>query len=184
VRAPGAVGPPLDGVAGVAWHARAVGRAMSDSPAAAPPTILERVLALANRDPRAALRLSARALRDGRALPAVERARVWRAHAHALRAVGDYGPARLAYRRSRRMFAALGLPEERALGVIGLVDACMYLGRSAEALAAAEEASAVFLRTGDERRMAMLQTNVGNLLHREDRLDEALPHYDRPAPPP
>ena len=155
---------------------------MSSAPAAAPTqTILERVIALSNRDPRAAVRLSGRALRSARAIPDSERARVWRAHAHALRAIGDYAAARLAYRHSRRMFAALGMPEERALGVIGLVDACMYLGRSTEALAAAREASAVFRRSGDQRRLAMLETNLGNLLHREDRLEEALAHYDHAA---
>ena len=145
------------------------------------PSVLERVLALSSRDPRAAARLSAGALRDAHRLAPVERARVWRARAHALRAIGDYSAARLAYRHSRRLFATMHMDEERALGAIGLVDACMYLGRTAEALSAAEEAVGVFRRKRDVRRMAMLETNVGNLLHREDRLDEALAHYGRAA---
>lgn len=149
--------------------------------AVATPSVLERVLALSNRDPRAAVRLSRRALSGASRVSALERARLWRAHAHALRAIGDYAAARLAYRRSRRAFAALRMPDERALGAIGLVDACMYLGRSGEALAAAEDASVVFRHRGDHRRLAMLETNLGNLMHREDRLDDALVHYEHAA---
>lgn len=141
--------------------------------------IAARVLALSTRSPREALALARRALASAAPPASEQRARLLRASGHALRAVGDYEGAREAYLESRRIFGRLELPLERAIGAIGLVDACMYLGRTHEALLSASEARRVFGRRRDLRRLAMLETNLGNLLHRAERLEDAQTHYER-----
>lgn len=156
--------------------------ALPATPASDPATLAAaRVLALSARTPRAALRLARHTLANARALPPESRARLTRAYGHALRAVGDYATARRAYRASRRIFDRLGDRDEWALGAIGLVDACMYLGRVQEGVDAAEGARPVFVRRRDERRLAMLEANLGNLFRREERLESALMHYERSA---
>ena len=156
------------------------GTATPERPAA--PSVLERVLALSTRSPRSAVRLARRALLSPRLRAPAERGRVLRAYGHALRAIGEFASARSAYLRARRTFrSAPGLEFERALCAIGLVDACMFLGRNQEALAVADEARTAFVRQRDGRRLAMLETNVGNLHHRSESLDLALHHYGRAA---
>lgn len=141
--------------------------------------LADRVLALTTRNPRAALELALRGLAGSSRRE--ERARLLRAAAHAERAIGRYARARQLYLRARHTFSRLGLEREHAICALGLVDACMYLGRIDEGLRAADKARRVFLRHRDRIRLARLETNVGNLHHRVDALEPALTHYDRAA---
>lgn len=141
----------------------------------------ERVLALSSSNPRRALALARREFARGGPADRVERGRLLRATAHALRAVGEYRAARAAYRQARRLLAAAGAELEHAVCALGLVDACMYLGRYSEAFAVAEEARRVFARHHDTTRLAKLETNLGNLHHRLEALEPALAHYERAA---
>ncbi len=141
----------------------------------------ERVLALSSSNPRRALALARREFARGGPADRVERGRLIRAYAHALRAVGEYRAARTAYRQARRLLAAAGAGLEHAVCALGLVDACMYLGRYREAFAVAEEARKVFGRHHDTARLAKLETNLGNLHHRLEALEPALEHYERAA---
>ena len=141
----------------------------------------ETVLALSSRDPRRALALARREFARGGAVDPVERGRLIRAYAHALRAVGEYRAARAAYRHARRLLGAAGADLEHAICALGLVDACMYLGRYREAFAVAAEARKAFARHHDTTRLAKLETNLGNLQHRLEALEPALAHYENAA---
>ncbi len=141
--------------------------------------LADRVLALSTRAPRRSLALARRVLARPAALPSAHRARLERVYGHALRAAGEYEVARAAYLRSRALYRRAGLEEERAVAALGLIDACMYLGRSGEAFRVADEARRVFLRVRDTRRLAMLETNVGNVHHQVEDLPRALEHYER-----
>jgi tetratricopeptide (TPR) repeat protein len=143
--------------------------------------VTDRILALTTRSPQQALALARRAMASPEARDPVLRPRYLRALGHALRAVGDFRAARRCYVACRRLFLKSSQELEHALSALGLVDACMYLGRTHEALKAAEEARRVFIRHGDRLRLARLETNVGNLYHRVDALEQALERYDRAA---
>jgi tetratricopeptide (TPR) repeat protein len=141
----------------------------------------EIVLALSSSNPRRALAIARREFARGGPADRIERGRLLRAYAHALRAVGEYGAARASYRQARRLLAAAGAELEHAICALGLVDACMYLGRYHEAFAVADEARRVFVRHRDTARLAKLETNLGNLHHRLEALEPALAHYERAA---
>lgn len=151
------------------------------SPRAA--SVTEQILALTTRNPRRALALARRALAEADTSDAADvvRPRLLRALGHAHRAGGDFAAARDAYRESRRLFRRSGEEREHAIAALGLVDACMYLGRTREALDAARAAHSVFLRNGDRLRIARLETNVGNLYHHLDDLTPALERYEHAA---
>jgi CHAT domain-containing protein len=55
----------------------------------------------------------------------------------------------------------------------------ILLGEYDRAFALSERAREIFVRLGEERRLASLENNVGNIFHRQDRFDEALIHYER-----
>lgn len=148
-----------------------------DALTAAERTWIEAALRLVPRNPRLARsRLGAKLARTPRHRRAF-RARLERALGHSLRATGEYESAVAAYQRARRAFAAQRDPLEGAITALGLIDACMYLGRRVEALRVARAARRVFARRGDRLRLGKLETNVANLFHRADALDEALKHY-------
>jgi tetratricopeptide (TPR) repeat protein len=141
----------------------------------------DRILDLSTRSPRQSLALARRSLAKKRRLEPNLRARLLRVYGHALRAAGEYAAARRAYHSARALYARAGDELERAVAALGLVDACMYLGRTTEALAVADDARAVFLRRRDPRRLGMLETNVGNLYLQAEDVHAALDHYERAA---
>jgi CHAT domain-containing protein len=55
----------------------------------------------------------------------------------------------------------------------------ILLGEYDRAFAAAERAREIFTRLGEDKRIASLENNIGNIFHRQDRFDEALAHYER-----
>ena len=78
------------------------------------------------------------------------------------------------------MFRRLGSEAEIGRTLYGgSLQALIYLGQYDEAFAWAREARQIFARRGDRLRLARLDTNMANILYRQDRFDEALEHYRR-----
>src|SRR6266481_7024133 len=61
----------------------------------------------------------------------------------------------------------------------GSLQTLIYLGRYDEAFTFAKRAHDIFARYGDHLRLARLDTNMGNILYRQDRFVEALELYRR-----
>lgn len=61
----------------------------------------------------------------------------------------------------------------------GALQTLIYLGRYQQASKWAQRARKIFTKHRDLLRLARLDTNLGNLLYRQDRFDEALRHYQR-----
>lgn len=61
----------------------------------------------------------------------------------------------------------------------GALQTLIYLGRYRQAWRWAQRAREIFTKHGDMLRLARLDTNLGNLLYRQDRFGEALKHYQR-----
>ena len=146
-------------VAGRAWQPAAVVRALAD-----------RSFALLEGDPAQALDVadaSARvaAMTDNAATRALSE----RAMANALHASGRYAAALERYDAAWAAFSAGGAGLEAARTLIGKVDALMMMGRYAEALAVAQAARAALAAHDDHRRVARLDSNLGNIFHRLDR---------------
>jgi CHAT domain-containing protein len=68
---------------------------------------------------------------------------------------------------------------ELARTLSGCIQPLLLLGRYDQALAAAEQARAIFKKQGNVLRVARLEVNVGNIYHRQDRFEEALGFYER-----
>src|SRR5581483_2839073 len=81
-------------------------------------------------------------------------ARALRAHAHALRFLGQYDEAIEQYEDVEARFAVLGLPAETARTQIGHVTALRYIGRYQEAVDLALRSRAFFVEQGDDLQAA------------------------------
>lgn len=66
---------------------------------------------------------------------------------------------------------------EMARTLSALVQPLMLLGQYDRAREAGEHARELFTRHGDAVRLARLEINLGNVLHRQDRPEEAVQHY-------
>ena len=55
----------------------------------------------------------------------------------------------------------------------------ILLGEYDQAFRAADRAREIFSRLDDQRRLARLEINVGNIYHRQDRFEESIAHYER-----
>ena len=146
-------------------------------------SLINRVAEANRTDPRESLRLITRAIA---AEPVVRdpesrrrRAILLRYRAHARRALNDFAGSLADYRAAARVFEALGERHEAAITVIGQVSALFYRGRHEEALEAGGRGGAVLAKLGDRLRVARLDTNTGNILHRLDRPASALEWYER-----
>jgi CHAT domain-containing protein len=78
-----------------------------------------------------------------------------------------------------RIFDELGQDDELAKSLSTSMQPLILLGEYDEALAAAARAKEIFERRGELVRLARLETNVGNVYHRQDRFEEALACYER-----
>jgi CHAT domain-containing protein len=101
-----------------------------------------------------------------------------------LRAVGHvsylqrkYEPARERYQAALAIYERLGMELDVGRTISGSLQTLIYLGRYDEAFAGAQRARDIFLKHGDHLRLARLDTNMGNVLHRQDRFEEALERY-------
>ena len=110
------------------------------------------------------------------------------AHAASLRALGHifcarrrYEPALELYQQAAGIYERHGEGSELELGrtLNGSLQTLFYLGRYDQAMAYAEQARSIFTRHGDRLRLARLDTNMGNMMFRQDRFEEALELYGK-----
>jgi CHAT domain-containing protein/tetratricopeptide (TPR) repeat protein len=102
-----------------------------------------------------------------------------RAKANALYAAGDNRAAVAHHDRAIQIYEALHNPKEAARTLSAQIQPLILLGEYDRAFAASERARAIFTQTGETRRIANLENNVGNIFHRQDRFEEAMLHYER-----
>lgn len=105
------------------------------------------------------------------------RARTARAGGHVASLRGRYAVALRRYCAALDGFRRARMPLEAAITRSGALQTLIYLGRYREALQWAARARRVFVARGDHLRLARLETNVANILHRHDRFEEALARY-------
>jgi CHAT domain-containing protein len=78
-----------------------------------------------------------------------------------------------------KIYEALKIWKEAARTMSNSIQPLILLGEYDRAFAASERAREIFTQLGEERRLASLDNNVGNIFHRQDRFEEALAHYER-----
>jgi tetratricopeptide (TPR) repeat protein len=143
--------------------------------------LYDEVVRLARVDLRRAGRLAecadwlSRKLRDDGARAAGLRAA---GHIHLLR--GRHAAALELYQAALEINRRLGrdLDYARTLSGGGL-QALIYLGRYDEAFTWSQRAKEIFSAHGSRLHLARLDTNIGNILARQDRFEEAIAHYRR-----
>jgi len=108
------------------------------------------------------------------------RAQGLRAVGHVLMIRGQHSEALERYDLALQLFRALGrdLDVGRTLSG-GALQCLISLGRYDEAYALAQEARQIFERHGDWLRLARLDSNIGNILFRQNRFSEARALYER-----
>ena len=105
------------------------------------------------------------------------RAQSLRATGHVRFIRGKYNEALEHYDTAVKLFGRGGTSTWRTLN--GALQSLISLGRYKEALASARRARLIFERHGVALGLARLDSNVGNILCRQDRFDEALALYER-----
>ena len=115
----------------------------------------------------------AKRIQDGRAL-----AEALRMKAHADHRLARYRRAARTYERAIRILDGLGEQTLAARTRSSALQTLIYLGRYDEALQWALAAREAFVREGDALRLARLETNTGNILHRQERFGEAVCSYE------
>src|SRR6185369_7731850 len=101
-----------------------------------------------------------------------------RAKANALGTLGRNAEALELHRDALDAFERAGNSEETARTLNASIQPLILCGRYEEALAVASRAGSLFTTLDDELRLARLEINIGNIFHRQDRLAEAIEHYD------
>jgi tetratricopeptide (TPR) repeat protein len=143
--------------------------------------IYERVVRVARVDLRQATRLAqAAAWLANRLGDDGSRAQSLRAMGHVLLISGKYAAALQRYEAALRLFRALGRPIDvgRTLSG-GPIQALISLGRYDRAFVMAKQARQIFERHGEHLRLARLDSNIGNILSRQNRFQDALVLYER-----
>jgi tetratricopeptide (TPR) repeat protein len=107
------------------------------------------------------------------------RGRSERAAGHIAQISGRYPECLEHYDRAIARFRAIGDDLEVAITQIGSLQPMAYVGRYSEAYARAEQARDILIARGDRLRMARLETNLGNIVFRQDLIEDALAHYQR-----
>src|SRR5581483_985109 len=75
-------------------------------------------------------------------------------------------------------FSKLKDDEGTARTLTALIQPCIMLGDYARAFESAERAQRLLQKLGDQRRLARLENNIGNIYHRQDQFESALTHYE------
>src|SRR5713226_5416757 len=131
-------------------------------------------------DAHAALRLAEAALLIARKLRRKgDIALALRAKANALFASDDNLGAVEHHDQAFKIYESLKIWKEAARTLSNSIQPLILLGEYDRAFAASERARQIFTELGEERRLASLDNNVGNIFHRQDRFDQALAHYER-----
>ena len=107
------------------------------------------------------------------------RARSARAMGNVQVLLGKNKEALLSYQKSYDLFRQLSAEVEAAITLSSSLQPLIYMGSYGEAYERAQKARAIFDSHQDTLRLARLDVNVGNILHRQDRFEEALVSYGR-----
>jgi tetratricopeptide (TPR) repeat protein len=107
------------------------------------------------------------------------RARSARAMGHPLQLKGKHRESLVEYQKALDLFAKLKLDSEVAITLSGSLQPLILLGDYEESRLREEKARKIFKEQGDQLRLARLDANLGNILHRQDRFEEALVLYRR-----
>jgi CHAT domain-containing protein/exonuclease VII small subunit len=135
-------------------------------------------------DAREALRLAEGAVLIAQTLGEQESvALALRAKANALFACRENRAAIGLHKEAYQIYASRELWKEAAITLNSSIQPLILLGEYERAFAASKRAREIFTRLGEGKRLANLENNVGNIFHRQDRLDEALAHYERAYKP-
>lgn len=110
------------------------------------------------------------------------RARNARAAGHLRSRSGHYQQAVDCYNKAAGLFDEMQQHTEMAITLSSSLQPLMYLGYYDEAFSNAERARAIFKSQGDTLRLARLDVNLGNVLNRQDRFNDALVLYRRAEP--
>src|SRR5467141_3225741 len=102
-----------------------------------------------------------------------------RAKANALFASDDNLGAVEHHDQAFKIYESLKIWKEAARTLSNSIQPLILLGEYDRAFAASERARQIFTDLGEERRLASLDNNVGNIFHRQDRFEEALARYER-----
>ena len=106
-------------------------------------------------------------------------AQSYRVKANVLAASGDYQASVELYDAALTLFEKAKDQEGIARTLTAAIQPHIMLGAYDQAFGVARRAQRIFLELGDERRLARLENNIGNIYHRQDRFKEALAHYER-----
>jgi tetratricopeptide (TPR) repeat protein len=107
------------------------------------------------------------------------RARSARAMGHSLQLQGKLRESLAEYQKALDLFTKLKLDSEVGITLSGSLQPLILLGNYEESRLREEKARKIFKTQGDELRLARLDANLGNILHRQDRFEEALVLYCR-----
>jgi tetratricopeptide (TPR) repeat protein len=107
------------------------------------------------------------------------RARSARAMGHPLQLKGKLRESLVKYQKALDLFTKLKLESEIAITLSGSLQPLILLGNYEESRIREERARRIFKAQGDKLRLARLDANLGNILHRQDRFEEALVLYQR-----
>ena len=102
-----------------------------------------------------------------------------RAKGNALYLSGDNRAATEHHQQAFQLYESLGDWKEAAITLSTSIQPLILLGEYDQAFWAAERAREIFTRLDDQRRLARLEINVGNIYHRQDRFEESIAHYER-----
>src|SRR6266481_6947063 len=101
-----------------------------------------------------------------------------RAKANALYACGNNAAAVEYHERAVELYDALKVEKEAARTLSSSIQPLILLGEYDKAIKTAARAREIFTRLNDRQRLARLKINLGNILHRQDRFDVAIAHYE------
>lgn len=107
------------------------------------------------------------------------RARSARAMGHPLQLQGKLRESLEKYQSAIELFAKLKQDSELAITLSGSLQPLILLGDYNESRSRGEKARKIFKAQNDELRLARLDANLANILHRQDRFEEALVLYGR-----
>jgi CHAT domain-containing protein len=103
----------------------------------------------------------------------------YRALGHVYYLKTKYQLARTHYEAAIAIYAALNQEVDCARTMTAALQSLIYLGEYDLAFAWSSQAREIFEKHDDRLRLARLDTNVGNIFHRQDRFQEALDLYRR-----
>jgi len=105
-------------------------------------------------------------------------AQSFRLEANVIAASGNYRASIRPYDSALKLFEKTGNQEGSARTLTAVIQPRIMIGDYEGAFEAANAARKIFVQLRDERRLARLENNIGNIYHRQERFKEALDHYE------